>query len=614
MSLLISACGRSSAVIPNASGSRVPEVAWTGTIAHTEFTIPTANSGAQAITSGPDGNMWFVETGANKIGRITMNGVITEFPISTAGTQPESITRGPGGTNSLWFTEYAGNAIAKISTSGVITTYHIPTPNSHPGGAIEGPDGNIWFTEYAANKVGRLTPTGAFKEWTIPTPGSGPYGIAEGDDQNLWFAEQNASYLGRISPTTFAITQIPINGRARYVAPENNASRRRVMWYTDAQDGRIGYVPVDGGTAASYELTPGALPGIITTGPYGDVWYTDYSGHSVSVAGSDVSQYVMSVWSGTANGIATGPDNNIWITETSTNKIGVSMPDPKGVLFAATCYANCTNGVFGFADKIQSGPVLTSFGAAWATALSTDLSGNIYACCNQEGRLPGEPAQISVYSPNPFYTQTNLPPRRIIAGTNTTLTKPSAIAVGKNVLYVWDGSHIDAFAATANGNVAPQRVLLQNGTIAADMNDNLYVASAAAIRVFSSTANGSTLPSRTISGSNTRLASNSELSGVDRSGYVYAFTPTQFNDEGEFDVFAPNANGNVAPIRSFASFSSVGQVYNPPTVFTDRNGVSYFAYNASMGSGIGEWDSFGTLIGTTANGMGVVQSMAVQTP
>lgn len=37
----------------------------------TEFAIPTANSGSDEITAGPDGNLWFTERGTNKIGRIT---------------------------------------------------------------------------------------------------------------------------------------------------------------------------------------------------------------------------------------------------------------------------------------------------------------------------------------------------------------------------------------------------------------------------------------------------------------------------------------------------------------------------------------------------------------
>ena len=49
----------------------------------TEFPIPTAGSYPGGITAGPDGNLWFAEGTAQKIGRITTAGVVTEFPIPT---------------------------------------------------------------------------------------------------------------------------------------------------------------------------------------------------------------------------------------------------------------------------------------------------------------------------------------------------------------------------------------------------------------------------------------------------------------------------------------------------------------------------------------------------
>ena len=37
----------------------------------TEFPIPTPDSGPRALAAGPDGNIWFSEFNASKIGRIT---------------------------------------------------------------------------------------------------------------------------------------------------------------------------------------------------------------------------------------------------------------------------------------------------------------------------------------------------------------------------------------------------------------------------------------------------------------------------------------------------------------------------------------------------------------
>jgi hypothetical protein len=48
-----------------------------GTI--TSFPVPTAASNPEGITAGPDGNLWFTEYNANKIGRITPGGATSGF-------------------------------------------------------------------------------------------------------------------------------------------------------------------------------------------------------------------------------------------------------------------------------------------------------------------------------------------------------------------------------------------------------------------------------------------------------------------------------------------------------------------------------------------------------
>jgi virginiamycin B lyase len=65
------------------------------------------------ITTGPDGALWFTEFADNKIGRITMQGGITEFSLPASGEAPKNITAGPGGT--LWFTESASNQIGRLT-------------------------------------------------------------------------------------------------------------------------------------------------------------------------------------------------------------------------------------------------------------------------------------------------------------------------------------------------------------------------------------------------------------------------------------------------------------------------------------------------------------------
>src|SRR5260221_505286 len=170
-----------------------------------EFPIPTAGSSPNDITSGPDGNLWFTETGAdtngvNHIGRITTAGAITEFPIPTLTSNPAGITAGPDGN--LWFTENGANKIGRITTSGVVTEFAIPTAGSGPQIITTGPDGALWFTEFDVNQIGRITTDGTtIAEFLVPTADSGPQGITTGPDGALWFTELNGNKNGRLAPT-----------------------------------------------------------------------------------------------------------------------------------------------------------------------------------------------------------------------------------------------------------------------------------------------------------------------------------------------------------------------------------------------------------------------------
>jgi streptogramin lyase len=129
----------------------------------TEFPIPNVDNRPYSIAAGPDGNLWFTETVPElsgdislRIGRITTAGLITEFSVRTGvGYRfgPFEITAGPDGN--LWFLD-SGNRIGRITTAGVVTEFTLPAADSGAAGITAGPDGNLWFTESNTNKIGRL--------------------------------------------------------------------------------------------------------------------------------------------------------------------------------------------------------------------------------------------------------------------------------------------------------------------------------------------------------------------------------------------------------------------------------------------------------------------------
>jgi virginiamycin B lyase len=138
-----------------------------------EFPLSTPNSVPVMITSGPDGNLWFTETttvGPNissEIGRITPTGTITIFPIPNSkyfsqggggyldGVEsgPAAISSGPDGN--LWFTDLP-DRIGHISPDGKnIAEFPLPTTNGYSYGISGGSDGNLWFTEAVGN-IGKI--------------------------------------------------------------------------------------------------------------------------------------------------------------------------------------------------------------------------------------------------------------------------------------------------------------------------------------------------------------------------------------------------------------------------------------------------------------------------
>src|SRR5262249_57726250 len=87
----------------------------------TELPIPiidVLSSRPEGITRGPDGNLWFTESDANRIGRITTAGVVTQFSAGiTPNSQPAQITARPDGK--LWVTQTRGETGRPVTPAGV---------------------------------------------------------------------------------------------------------------------------------------------------------------------------------------------------------------------------------------------------------------------------------------------------------------------------------------------------------------------------------------------------------------------------------------------------------------------------------------------------------------
>lgn len=164
----------------------------------------------------------------------------------------------------------------------------------------------------------------------------------------------------------------------------------------------------------------------------------------------------------------------------------------------------------------------------------------------------------------------NTAPSSLLSGANTTLSIHSnGIAVdASGNLYVVSQSAIAVFGTAPNGNVAPTRIIQGSNVLAADYGFTAGIAVDTAgdvfaatsgfsgeppeIRVFAAGANGNAAPIRVISGSNTGLTVAAQalaLHGTD----LYASTQ---NVSPAVAVFDASANGNVAPKNTLTIASS----------------------------------------------------------
>jgi virginiamycin B lyase len=219
-----------------------------------------ADSAPRAITTGPDGLEWFVDS--DSVNRINADGTVTSFSaVSTFGANPSlhSIVTGPDGN--LWFTKFnPPGQIGKITPSGTMTEV-----TSFTGGNVEdiivGPDGNLWYTKpfnTPTGVIGRITTAGVSTEFTPPNDAPQPRAMTVGSDGNIWYSDDGGDpdHIGSILKSTPSgvITLVAQSGvtagfGAGFTAPA----------LTTGPDGNVWAVLNSSGGSAVARITPAGV-------------------------------------------------------------------------------------------------------------------------------------------------------------------------------------------------------------------------------------------------------------------------------------------------------------------------------------------------------------------
>ncbi len=299
------------------------------------YNVPTAASLPVGITSGSDGNVWFVEglNTVNQIARIDLsNDNITEIKLPGCAAAPEYVVS--GSDSRLWMAAVCigipSTAVwAAVSTSGAGQLFE-PGNNSNAFYEALGPDGNVWYTTDQLGLVGNVTPTGIETSYSLSEPGKPthrPSGIAVGPDGDLWIAENAESYIDQITTNGAIVNEfnVPLLTDGITAGPDGN------MWFTSYMGDEVGYI-TPGGRTTIFQLEDQCVPGSeglvgplsIKAGPDGNLWFTEQESYGmgrITPTGVVSSFCTPSTPYGPFD-LTVGPDGNIWFTESGLNAVG----------------------------------------------------------------------------------------------------------------------------------------------------------------------------------------------------------------------------------------------------------------------------------------------------
>ncbi len=229
--------------------------------------IPTATgrqgpggSGPSDITVGSDGSVWFVETEADQVGRITPDGTIAEVPLFSSADgfiRPSTITASPDG--SVWVSAPLARRVARVDGRTLTVTQF---PVATGGGTVDAQsvaadvDGGVWFERSAGSAMDNRPPMPALgrmdragKITYHPLPGGGPRwpgSLTAGPDGAIWFLDGPAKTIGRMAldgiVTEFPLAYPDVSGPTT----EPLAAGSNALWFALPQTNRLGLITCQG--------------------------------------------------------------------------------------------------------------------------------------------------------------------------------------------------------------------------------------------------------------------------------------------------------------------------------------------------------------------------------
>jgi len=328
----MSACGgRSSTAMPSIAAhggykTQYAPGALPGVTA--EYTLLTSNATPRGLVQRSDGSILFAEEYGHAIGTITPQGAVVETPIAAFPAETALDSSG-----NLWFTQpLLEQYVTKLQPSGQATLYTIPAVGQAPPfptgiAAQPAPSTSVWFTNPGTDTIGSIDAGGNIS--TFAAPGT-PTGIAVGSDNALYFTETNGDAIGRMDFSGNLTNQ--------YAVPTKNnlpggitAGPGGSVWFTengclvkgptDCVYGKIGLLA----SSAVTEFDAQSDPVSIALGDDGNLWFTACFANKIGriTPAGTVTLYPVPTPNSQPFDITKGPNRTMWFSERAAGKIGV---------------------------------------------------------------------------------------------------------------------------------------------------------------------------------------------------------------------------------------------------------------------------------------------------
>lgn len=306
------------------------------------FPVPTSNANLGRITTAPDGSMWFLERGANKVGRISTSGAIQEFALpptdSTVDNPAVGLDVGPDGV--VWVSTEHGSNIVRMSSSGQVLNNWQFDPDADScietcpwAGEIRvAPNGVAWVTmNYNESYIVAITLTGVVTDH--PNSPQCDDVLGEAADGRMWCQNGDPS-----SQDVLTLVNTDASGGVNYPLPSDATYPNALaagpvgsIWFTRSSSGTmftspsrgsVGYLDQATGAAQVWQTGSRSAPQDLVHGPDNQMWFTNAGavpgiGH-INANGVGA---ISSVGSYEPHSLTFGPDGAIWFTDTKNNAI-----------------------------------------------------------------------------------------------------------------------------------------------------------------------------------------------------------------------------------------------------------------------------------------------------